>query len=513
MNIIFNPPLQLDCSNKELQLSIIQSAIDRGSSSIASCNASSVAAQSKYYQSSSSSGGESSSDTGIESGSNEIENKMPQPRQMTKQVGGIASHKRPVLAVDRYILKPLRSLLGTKEYILHTTNDHQSKAYRGVREVAFYEALKFTSTLPSDLVESYSKMFQRIANEGKIGADAENWQAMAYLLSLYKNASAGDNNTPTAIQPFYASSFIQSCRFPCIGCHNNSNRQSTKTESMASFQPVNTLPSDLGSFNSMALLAACYAGDHVVLSSVQSYANAWYTLLKEVESLKQLSKFTSPYFGMVDLHSLEQGQSPPGLQKSLQKPHLLLKNLTAPFRRPNIIDIKMGTQTYEPAATASKQMREAAKYPQQSEIGFRIVGMRVWDASVDDYRCWDKSFGVKLKTHEEAREALATFFKCSEDGGDPSYARHVLSSVMEQLAHIKKWFEEENTTLSFYASSILIVYDGSEVNGVDSPMYQAPVLKMIDFAHVCRQAGGDVGYLKGVKSLSSMLDEIKRKLK
>ena len=125
MNIIFNPPLQLDCSNKELQLSIIQSAIDRGSSSIASCNASSVAAQSKYYQSSSSSGGESSSDTGIEYTSNEIENKMPQPLQMTKQVGGIASHKRPVLALDRFILKPLRSMLGTKEYILHTTNDHQ----------------------------------------------------------------------------------------------------------------------------------------------------------------------------------------------------------------------------------------------------------------------------------------------------------------------------------------------------------------------------------------------------
>lgn len=187
----------------------------------------------------------------------------------------------------------------------------------------------------------------------------------------------------------------------------------------------------------------------------------------------------------------------------------MLQNLTAPFSKPNIIDIKMGTRTFEPTAPPSKQMSEAAKYPQQVEFGFRIVGMGVHS---DDgkYKYWDKSFGVGLKTRDDLTRALATFFPCDNAARGTSTCR-VLSCVIDQLTQLYDWFEKENSSLSFYASSILIAYEGRyhDENVNTRQTSNDPVVKMIDFAHVCRQTGADEGYLKGIRNLLEILDAIK----
>ena len=324
----------------------------------------------------------------------------------------------------------------------------KTKAYRGIREVAFYETLHFASTLSS-------------------------------------------------------------------------------TSDILSYIEHKSLLSNLGYFDSTALSLAYYARDSVVTPSVQSYTRSLHALANEVQALKQLSAFTSSYFGVVDLEILNDKDrrntsSGPQQYNIMRKPHLLLQNLTAPFHRPNIIDIKMGTQTYEPNAPVSKQKREVAKYPQQAEIGFRIVGMRVHnndpssesdDGSDGEYKCWDKSFGVKLRTRNDVIHAFMTFFNCNNAQNVPN-TRHVLTSVIKQLTRIKQWFEEENSTLAFYASSILIVYDDSrgapqlDMTTSRRNSFQDPVLKMIDFAHVCRHTGGDLGYLKGICSLLGILNEI-----
>ena len=432
-----------------------------------------------FYQSSSSSSGDSSHNDDITYGGDNVKLIRP-PQQLAKQVGGIASHKYPVLAYEQYILKPLRlasrrcSSCNVSVEVKRTTTNtvkestqnniqeqptltdykdsvrDKTKAYRGIREVAFYETLHFASTLGS-------------------------------------------------------------------------------TSDILSYIEHKSLLSNLGYFDSTALSLAYYARDPVVTSSVQSYTQSLHALANEVQALKQLSAFTSSYFGVVDLeilNDIERSNTSSGLQQYniMQKPHLLLQNLTAPFRRPNIIDIKMGTQTYEPYAPASKQKREVAKYPQQAEIGFRIVGMRVHndpssesdDGSDGEYKCWDKSFGVKLRTRNDVIHAFMTFFKCN-DAQNVSNTRHVLKSVIKQLTRIKQWFEEENSTLAFYASSILIVYEdcrGAPQLDVTTSRnsFQDPVLKMIDFAHVCRHTGGDLGYLKGICSLLGILNEIHKSI-
>ncbi|KAL9183207.1 hypothetical protein ACHAXT_004994 [Thalassiosira profunda] len=452
--------MMLDCSDEQFQRCVLQSALERAEIALES-DAESNSARTgapRFYQSGSSSGLTSEGEAEGTAPNLNGHNPPRMPRRMTKQVGGIASHKRPVLALDGYILKPLRLLHKPRIATGKDAADDKTKTHRGIREVAFYEALEFAAMVPTD-----SKC----------------------------------NTVPT------------SCRHPCIGYRSGAQFRSEDTTQSQPI-PDTSLPQHLGYVDTLALSVAIYAGDSRVLSSVQSYANAWRCLAKEMRALKGLSKFTAPYFGVLDLDGLEGGRQlqSPTIQP-VHRPHLLLQNLTVPFRRPNIIDIKMGTQTYEPAAPLAKQRREAGKYPPQETFGFRIVGMRVHSAADDQCQCWDKSFGVGLKTSEEVVQALATFFCCGDSNGSTSYTLYVLSGVIEQLAQLMQWFEEDNSTLAFYASSILIVYDGSQPYATIDRYYQDPIVKMIDMAHVCHQSGGDAGYLKGLDNLSRMLKAIK----
>ena len=108
---------------------------------------------------------------------------------------------------------------------------------------------------------------------------------------------------------------------------------------------------------------------------------------------------------------------------------------------------------------------------------------------------------------------MMTFFQCDNASKNKSYIRYVLACVIHQLNQIQTWFEVDNSTLVFYASSILIAYENSvQVDDESFGNCTEPVVKMIDFAHVCRRDGGDHGYLKGVRSLLKILHEVNRKI-
>ena len=130
----------------------------------------------------------------------------------------------------------------------------------------------------------------------------------------------------------------------------------------------------------------------------------------------------------------------------------------------------------------------------------------------DEYKCLNKSFGIKLKMKNDVIQALMTFFQCGDNNHITPYTKHVLSSVIKELTLLKKCFEEENSTLAFYASSILIVYDTEDIakktSQNDQFCQQDPIVKMIDFAHTCRCSTGDRGYLKGITTLLAILYEI-----
>jgi len=229
--------------------------------------------------------------------------------------------------------------------------------------------------------------------------------------------------------------------------------------------------------------------------------------------LHRLELLTPKYYGTVEHDYMPSSQvhsSPLGIKSNS---YILLKNLTSHFSKPCVLDLKLGTQTFEPDAPEEKKLREQNKYPPQIDFGFRIVAMRVYDpsnekAGEDGYVYYPKQFGQSLDSRESVKRALRTFLGGEDLPTDVRANRSTaIKRILGKLKLIKGWCRD-NDVLAFYGTSILVIYEGdtvqNELDGVQPDMARA---KMIDFGRVRRQPGGDPGFLKGLLTLIALLEE------
>jgi hypothetical protein len=65
------------------------------------------------------------------------------------------------------------------------------------------------------------------------------------------------------------------------------------------------------------------------------------------------------------------------------------------------LDIKIGKCVTDHFATQAKQERALRKYPEQEEFGFRILGMKFFNKTSQQFTFHDKTFGKNLRTQAE----------------------------------------------------------------------------------------------------------------
>ncbi|XP_013386572.1 inositol polyphosphate multikinase [Lingula anatina] len=215
--------------------------------------------------------------------------------------------------------------------------------------------------------------------------------------------------------------------------------------------------------------------------------------------------------------------------------YLVMEKVTQPFAEPCVCDLKMGARTHDPEATPAKIAREKAKYPFLENVGFQFQGYSVYDQVKKKYDIYDKKFGRSLTEVEVLTKGFAAFF-------DNGYGIRVdaVKAMIKKLEEIEKWFMSPSG-LCFYASSLLLVYDGERTStgktdeevsdGIDyiketdcactpevagcvnhcqlAMDLECPVaVKMIDFAHVFPASGLDENYLTGLRSLIAYLHRV-----
>ena len=186
-----------------------------------------------------------------------------------------------------------------------------------------------------------------------------------------------------------------------------------------------------------------------------------------------------------------------------------LQDIEAPFLNPCSIDIKLGTRTYDEEASIEKISREKLKFPYQESVGYRIIGMKVYDKKSGQYRLFDKSYGLSFNDKNIPHALLNFIF-------DGEFFRFdVLEKIIEKLLAIEKWFSEKSP-YRFYGHSVLIVYESDGCCNSDSVNMDQDVrplprehscvdVKLIDFAHWYESEGAsikrDESSIKGIKSL------------
>lgn len=133
--------------------------------------------------------------------------------------------------------------------------------------------------------------------------------------------------------------------------------------------------------------------------------------------------------------------------------YLKLEDVTRRFVKPCIMDVKLGQRSYDPYASQEKREQQIKKYPLMEEIGFLVLGMRVYKVCSDTFDSYDQHYGRGLDK-DTIKDGLAKFF----DNG-VSLRKDAVTSSIRRVQRILHWFESQRQ-LAFYASSLLFVYEG-----------------------------------------------------
>jgi len=265
---------------------------------------------------------------------------------------------------------------------------------------------------------------------------------------------------------------------------------------------------------------------------------------------KNLLKHVPAYKGTLLLDNQDLCKSRRGdgsTSQDLGMNYIVLENLTLGFKKPCVLDLKMGTRMYSDFATDSKRrsQRKKSKKSTSAKLGVRFCGSQRFSVSNDSFEMFDKYVG-RQADESELRRLLKKFFTHGR-----FLQKEVIDNVLREIREIKKsLLDLEGYRL--YSSSILIIYEGllphkhyrpdvysDTENSIDSELFEEEVfhteevdspnatntgplsfvvkMKIIDFANVSfpnsdtdhiLHEGPDRGFIMGLDNLYEILESL-----
>ncbi|KAI0982485.1 hypothetical protein GJ496_007479 [Pomphorhynchus laevis] len=137
--------------------------------------------------------------------------------------------------------------------------------------------------------------------------------------------------------------------------------------------------------------------------------------------------------------------------------YIRLENICIPFKFPCIADIKIGRRTFGPDSTMAKRLREISKCPIAFQVGFQIVGMKLYQPIRRRYIYHDR-LCCRSFLANEIIHGLAWLFGISHYSFPP-HSRTFVKLVIGKLNNIRDYFVQQRI-YNMYGVSVLIVYEG-----------------------------------------------------
>ncbi|EGC36619.1 hypothetical protein DICPUDRAFT_150854 [Dictyostelium purpureum] len=153
-----------------------------------------------------------------------------------------------------------------------------------------------------------------------------------------------------------------------------------------------------------------------------------------------------------------------------QQRYIVLEDLTKNYKKPCIVDIKVGT----------RQRGAICSTTTSTTLGIRVCGMKIFSPEIGNI-VFDRYYGRTLNT-ETLEDSLFNFFTSNIYNNDSkknnNYKNNkilnlervkLLDSIIEKLSQIECIISNKNEKFPFkiYSSSLLIIYEGSEDTAID----------------------------------------------
>lgn len=191
---------------------------------------------------------------------------------------------------------------------------------------------------------------------------------------------------------------------------------------------------------------------------------------------------------------------------------IVLENVAAGFKRPNILDVKLGARLWGDDAPPAKRTRldEVAQQTTSGSLGFRIAGMRVWQGeppaqgakgrdavqseanneqgsdyvsfdATTGYRVYNKLYGRRF-TASDIDEGFREYLHVGSAGMSRDKAPMLAGLFAQHLRNIELLLAQEESRM--YSASILFVYEG------DAETMAATLKAMPQLAHDISEPNG-----------------------
>ncbi|KAF2273594.1 SAICAR synthase-like protein [Westerdykella ornata] len=232
--------------------------------------------------------------------------------------------------------------------------------------------------------------------------------------------------------------------------------------------------------------------------------------------------------------------------------HIVLENITHGFKKPNVLDLKLGARLWDDDAKPEKRARldEISASSTSGSLGFRIAGMRTyvgdkWEVARENekfveedkegFHVYNKMYGRNFKDAEDVKAGFLSFLlPRSRSREELERAREVATYFIDEIRDIQKVLESKESRM--YSASLLLVYEGDineyekskeslinksgpeekETEGEEEDAddeEEGPklaVVKMIDFAHATFQPGQgpDENAIRGMRSAIAVFEGV-----
>ena len=183
-----------------------------------------------------------------------------------------------------------------------------------------------------------------------------------------------------------------------------------------------------------------------------------------------------------------------GVNKNGDVSTMTIEDVSSAFKAPCVVDVKMGTQTWQPGCREEYRIR---KLQQDSLCTTKTYGFRFSGACFPD-ATYGHDFGWYANTDEQMLECLRAFLQCVPS----SRLQSVLDTFISRVQIVRD--AVASTEWSFIASSLLFIYEGAP------DTWTEPVVALIDFEHTEPTPGtNDKGFLFGCDNLLRFLKILK----
>ena len=167
---------------------------------------------------------------------------------------------------------------------------------------------------------------------------------------------------------------------------------------------------------------------------------------------------------------------------------VVLGNLAAGFKKPNILDVKLGARLWADDAPKAKRVKldRVAEETTGKPLGLRIAGMKTYqgrpsngteNVTPDGYRFFDKMYGRTFSA-ETISQGFEEYFRMTNGVKAKGPIRKVIRRFVEDLSAIESVIEREESRM--YSASLLFVYEGDQQALQDAFATERDIIASLD---------------------------------